>query len=116
MAWHRIVPVVVSILVIIAVALLQDLSRPLAAITAAMPLGLPLAMWIVYAAEGGDRAAMVEFTGALFLSLPPLLFFALAAWLAARAGWKLIPMLVVSYAAWGVGLGLFFGLGRLLGR
>jgi len=51
----RIVPVVLSVAVIVAVALLQARSRTLAALLAAMPLTAPLAMWIVFAASDGDH-------------------------------------------------------------
>ena len=97
---QQILPVVVSILVIIAVAILQSVSKPVAAITATMPLGIPLALWIVYAAEKGDRGEVARFTGAMVPGLGATLVFTCALWLAARAGWSLVPMLAAGYLAW----------------
>ena len=37
--------------------------KTFAAITATMPLAIPLALWIVYAANRDNPAAITEFTG-----------------------------------------------------
>jgi hypothetical protein len=54
---ERVVPVVLSVLVIVLVAILQERSRYLAAIAVTVPLTAPLAMWIVYGANSGDIQA-----------------------------------------------------------
>jgi hypothetical protein len=110
MSWQRLAPIVISIAVIILIAILQEQSRVIAAITATMPLTAPLGIWIVYAAQGGDQKAIADFNGSLFLSVWPTVGFLAAAWLAARAGWRLVPILLAGYAAWGAGLGLLFGI------
>jgi hypothetical protein len=115
MSWQRLAPIVVSIVVIILIAVLQEQSRVIAAVTATMPLTAPLGIWIVYAAQQGDRQAVAEFNGALLLGIWPTIGFLAAAWLAARAGWRLVPMLLAGYAAWGAGLGVLFGVRHLLG-
>ena len=51
---ERAVTVVVSAVVVVLVAVLQERSRHLAAIIATMPLTAPLAMWIVFSASRGD--------------------------------------------------------------
>jgi glycerol-3-phosphate acyltransferase PlsY len=43
-----VLPVVLSVLVIVVVAVVQERSRHLAAIIATVPLTAPLAMWIVF--------------------------------------------------------------------
>jgi hypothetical protein len=115
MSWQRLVPIVISIAVIILIAILQEQSKVFAAITATMPLTAPLGIWIVYAAQEGNRQAVAEFNGSLFMGIWPTVGFLVAAWLAARAGWRLVPMLAAGYAAWGVGLGVLFGVRHLLG-
>jgi hypothetical protein len=90
-------------MVIILIAVLEKQSRTIAAITAVMPLTAPLALWIVYSSSGGEQAAMSEFTLGLILGLLPTLGFAIAAWLAVRAGMKLGLVLLVGYGTWGIG-------------
>jgi hypothetical protein len=104
-AWDQILPVIISILVIIAIAILQAYSKPLAAITATMPLTIPLALWVVHAAEGGDKTEVLAFTESLLIGLVATVFFAVALWLAARAGWGLAAMLAAAYGSWAAVLG-----------
>ena len=114
-AWSRVLPVVLSILIIIAVAIIREYSRPLAAITATMPINVPLALWIVFAAEGSDQTARIDFAEGLLIGIMPTLVFLLVTWLVVRAGWTLLPTLAVGYTGWGLGLLLIFGLRRLAG-
>jgi hypothetical protein len=109
-----VLPVIVSILVIITIAVVEKQSKTLAAITAVMPVTAPLALWIVYASSGGERTAMNEFTFGLIIGLIPTFGFAITAWLAARAGMKLGPILLTGYSAWAFGTGLMYLLRNLL--
>lgn len=110
--WGRVAPVLVSIAIIIAVAILRQYSRTLAAIIATMPVNIPLALWI--ASDNSDQAQMVEFTENLVIGLPPTVVFIVVAWLIARAGGGLLPMLAGGYLAWAISLALAFGLRALL--
>jgi hypothetical protein len=103
-----ILPVVLSILVILFVAILEKQSKLFAALTATMPLAAPLALWIVYSSNSGDRAAVSQFTLSLLLGLLPTLGFLVAVWLAARAGMKLAPMILTGYGVWAVGATILF--------
>jgi hypothetical protein len=109
-----VLPVIVSILVIIAIAVLEKQSKTIAAITAVMPATAPLAIWIVYSSSGGDRIAMNEFTSGLIVGLIPTFGFAIAVWLAARAGMKLGLILLSGYGIWAFGTGLLYLLRNLL--
>jgi hypothetical protein len=115
MSWQRLAPIVISIVVIILIAILQEQSKVIAAITATMPLTAPLGIWIVYAAQAGNREAVTDFNRSLLLGIWPTVGFLVATWLAARAGWRLLPILLAGYAAWGVGLGVLIGVRSLLG-
>jgi hypothetical protein len=115
MKWNDFLPVVISILVIILVAVLEKYSKLFAAITATMPLSAPLALWIVYASSQGDQAAVQEFTSGLLMGIVPTLAFLVAVWLAARAGMKLAPILLLGYAVWGGVLLAIVGVRRLMG-
>jgi hypothetical protein len=103
---RQIAPVVISILVIITVAVLRSYSKTLAAITATMPINIPLALWIIYASDDSTSHDVTQFAAHLLGGLIATGAFTGVMWLAARAGWSLIPMLGVSYAAWAITLGI----------
>ena len=108
MKMQEVLPVIVSIGVIIAIAVVEKQSKTIAAITAVMPATAPLALWIVYSSSGGEQAAMSEFTSGLILGLIPTFGFAITAWLAARAGMKLGSILLSGYSIWAIGTGLVY--------
>jgi hypothetical protein len=68
-----------------------------------MPLTAPLALWIVYSANAGEKTAVTNFSLSLLLGLLPTLAFLITVWLAARAGMKLAPMILTGYSVWGGG-------------
>ncbi len=107
-AGSQIAPVAISILIIILIAILRTYSNTVAAITATMPLTIPLAFWIVYAAEGGDQLATTRFIESMFIGVLATSVSVAAMWLAARAGWSVIPIIVAAYSAWGALLGVFY--------
>jgi hypothetical protein len=110
-----ILPVVLSIVVIILVAVVEKQSKLAAAITATMPIGATLALWIVYSANEGEQKTMEQFSTGLMVGIIPTIAFLVAAWFSARAGLKLVPMLLVGYAVWGAVLGLILIIRRILG-
>lgn len=103
-AWGRVLPVIISICIIIAIAILREYSKTLAAIATTMPINLPLGLWLVYGASSKEE--MEQFTRSLFLNMLPTMLFVVIIWQAARAGWTLLPMITAGYAGWGIGLGL----------
>ncbi|WP_119067288.1 hypothetical protein [Aggregatilinea lenta] len=107
-------PVVVSILIILAVAALRNYSRGFASIAAVMPLNIPLGMWIVYAGADDKQATMTEFTGVLLVNIIPTLIFMIIAWQGTKAGWSLGRVLVVGYAAWALALAAVFAVRRVM--
>ncbi|MBN1451568.1 MAG: hypothetical protein JW963_11180 [Anaerolineales bacterium] len=114
MKTQDILPVVISILVIILIAVIEKHSKTIAAITAVMPLTAHLTLWIVYSSSGGEQAAMSEFSFGLIMGLIPTLGFTIAAWLAARAGMKLVPIILTGYSVWAITLGTVYLLKNLL--
>lgn len=104
-AWGRLAPVILSILIILLVAILREHSRTLASIVATMPINIPLALWIV-ASGDGSAAGLPAFAQALFINIWPTVVFLLVAWLAARAGWGLLPVVIAGYVGWGASLGI----------
>jgi len=112
---QNIIPVLLSILAIILVAVLEKQSKLFAALTATMPLAAPLALWIVYSSNVGDKTAISQFSLSLLLGLLPTLAFLITVWLAARAGLKLVPMILMGYGVWAIGASLLYLLRNILG-
>ena len=110
-----ILPVLLSIIVIILVAVVEKQSKLFAALTATMPLATPLALWIVYSANAGDKTVVSQFSLSLLLGLLPTLAFLVTVWLGARAGMKLAPMILTGYGVWGVGAAILYFLRNTLG-
>jgi hypothetical protein len=110
----EIIPVAISIVVIVMVAVLQKYSKLFAAVTATMPLTIPLSLWVVYASVQGERAQVEEYAQSLVMGVVPTLAFTLALWLGARQGLKIAPLLVMSYIVWGAVLLASIGMRRLL--
>jgi len=110
----EIIPLAISIVVIILVAVIQRYSKLFAAVTATMPLTIPLALWIVYASTDGDQVQLEDFTQSLVIGTIPTLCFTLALWLGTRQGLKLLPLLVMSYITWGVVLLILVGVRKIL--
>src|SRR5262245_45652645 len=104
-ALRQILPVIVSILIIITVAILRNYSKTLAAIFATMPINIPLSLWIIYSGDSGSPPAIAEYALSLVYGIFPTVVFVIVAWLAFRAGWSLLPTLGVGYLTWGVLLG-----------
>lgn len=112
---NDVIPVVVSILVIILVAILEKQSKLLAAVTATMPLAAPLALWIVYSSVGGDQAQMTLFSRSMVLGILPTVAFLLTVWITTRAGQPFLATILIGYAVWGVGFLLLLALKNVLG-
>ncbi|MGD9092137.1 MAG: hypothetical protein PVF74_04790 [Anaerolineales bacterium] len=110
-----ILPVIISIIVIILVAILEKQSKLVAAITATMPLTIALGLWIVYASAKGEREAVTQFNLSMLLSIFPTIGFLVAIWLGARAGLKLGALLILGYTVWGIGTLILFFMRRTLG-
>ena len=115
MSWQEISRILVAFVVIVAVTVVQKQSRLIAAITATMPINIPLALWILFSSTGGDGSSMKEFTQSLVLGIFPTVGFLVTVWLASRANMRLAPMLLMGYAVWGAGVLILMGLSQRWG-
>lgn len=104
--WSRILPVLVSIAIIIAVAILRQYSRTIAAIAATMPINIPLGMWIIYVGSDDKQTALADFTQAALINIVPTIAFLIVAWQMSRSGYGAVPSIFVGYVVWAAGLGL----------
>jgi ABC-type transport system involved in cytochrome bd biosynthesis fused ATPase/permease subunit len=108
-------PVLVSIVVIVFIALISESSRLVAAVTATMPLTIPISMWIVYVNSGGQQRALVEYTDSLVIGFIAAMAFLVGAWIAARKGLGLWQTVAFGYGVWGGILSLAMLVRRTLG-
>jgi len=113
--WEKVIPVIISIIVIIAVAIISEYSKTLASITAVMPIGIPLGMWVAVAGQDNPEEFLAEFAGLISINMIPTLTFLAAAWWIARSGNGLVPTVTGGYVAWGISLALLFGIRRVVG-
>lgn len=109
------VPVLLSILTIVLVAILEKQSKLFAALTATMPLTAPLALWIVYSSNAGEKTAVTQFSLSLLLGVLPTFAFLVTVWLTARAGMKFLPMILAGYSVWAAGATLLYLMRNALG-
>ena len=96
----RVLTVLLSVLIVVLVAVVQERSRHLAAIIATMPLTAPLAMWIVFSASGGDQRQTADFAASMIVGAAGSVVFVLACWLGFRQGWGFPLTLIAAAAAW----------------
>jgi len=97
---QRAVTVLLSVLIVILVAVVQERSRHLAAILATMPLTAPLAMWIVFSASSGDQGQTGDFVRSMVIGSVASLVFVLACWLGLRQGWGFLVTLAFASTIW----------------
>ena len=112
---QEILPVLVSIVVIILVAVLQRFSKTVAAVTATMPINIPLSIWIIYASSAGDHSTMTHYANGLLAGIIPTVAFVVATGVAARLAFHLPSTILFGYATWAVALLVVIYLQRLLG-
>ena len=115
MKWQEILPVLISIIIIILIAIIGRTNRFLAATTATMPINVALGMWIIYSSSGGDAKSVSEFSQGLLIAIIPTIGFLVTIWLASRAQLKIIPMLLLGYSVWAIGLALIFSIRKFIG-
>jgi hypothetical protein len=97
---EQVVPVVLSVLIIVLVAVVQERSRHLAALIAAVPLTAPLAMWIVFSATQGDHSQTADFAASMLVGFVASLIFVVACWFGFRQQWSFPSVLVFGSAIW----------------
>lgn len=86
--------------ILVAVALLSERFRGVAGILTAMPLQIPLAMWIVYSSTGGSAQSTAEFAHGAVLGIVPTGIFCLVCWGALSRGLALPHVLLLAYGIW----------------
>lgn len=89
-----------SILVLTLITVVGERHRGVAGFLAAMPVQIPLAIWLIYANTSGSIEKTTEFARAAFFGIIPTVIFCLAAWAALNKGLNLPRVYVLAYAIW----------------
>lgn len=106
-------PVIISILIILAVAYLRNRSRTFAVLAGTMPINLPLTLWITFAGTGAEASTISGFVRSLFLAMIATMTWVLIVWLATHYGWGLLPAVLGGYAAWALFVVILISMGYL---
>ncbi|GAB1422525.1 hypothetical protein MASR2M15_27590 [Anaerolineales bacterium] len=105
--WAKILPVLVSIVVIIGIAIVSTASTATAALFATIPTKIPISLWIVASTGGNeDPEVLASYMGSVFFGLLSALTFRAVAYLCLRSGIKLMPSMIISYIAYFVVFGI----------
>jgi hypothetical protein len=100
----------ISFLLITAIALLSERSRFMASIASAMPAKLALALWFVFSDTGGDRALTADFCRTTLFALIPTAMFLVGCWFALRQGWSLGWVIAFGYGVWLASVGVYWAI------
>lgn len=96
----KLVQIGISLVVIAFVTWIGDRQRHLAGLAAAMPLTIPLTMWIVFTNTGHNYQKTAEFASGAITSILGTTAFVLVCYLLLRARLHFGLVLVGGYAAW----------------
>ena len=96
----KLAQIAISIAVILFVVWVGDKQRNLAGLVAAMPLTIPLTLWIVYANTGGDRGKTGEFAAGALTSILGTVVFVVVCYLLLRTRLHIAFVIAGGYAAW----------------
>jgi hypothetical protein len=111
---QKTLPVITSIAIIIAVAILRDRSKTLAAILATMPINIPLALWVVFGTGSHEQRDVELFVRALLPGIIATTVWIAVVFVALHFGMRLLPAVGIGYVVWGVLIFVFIQLGWIL--
>jgi hypothetical protein len=113
---QRAAQLVVSFIVITALALLSERSRFATSIASAMPVNLALALWFVFTDTGGDHALTASFARSTLLALIPTAIFLVACWYALSRGWSIGWTMAFGYGVWAAAVAVYWAAENRLTR
>jgi hypothetical protein len=110
---QKYLPVVASILIIIAVAILRERSKVVATIFATMPVNMPLALWVLVNGGNDDSNVIAEYVRNFIIGLVPAFVWLFVVYGALKLGWSLLASIVSGYAVWALLIAGLFWVGIL---
>jgi uncharacterized membrane protein (GlpM family) len=112
----KLAQIAISLIIIVLVSWIGDKQRHLAGLAAAMPITIPLTMWIVFSNTGGDYEKTVEFAAGTVSSILGTTVFVLVCYFLLRARLHLALVIAGGYAAWFAVISLLPHLARQASR
>jgi hypothetical protein len=100
--WQKTLPVIISIIIILIVAVLRDKSKTLATLFATMPINMPLALWVIASGSAEDAAVLSGYVRNFIIALVPGFIWLGVVYALLKIGWGLLSAIVGGYAVWGV--------------
>lgn len=100
MPLSKVYQLALSMLVLTLIALIGERHRGVAGFLAAMPVQIPLAIWIIYSSTGGSVDKTSEFARAALFGIIPTAIFRLAAWITLSRGIALSRVYLLAYGMW----------------
>jgi hypothetical protein len=110
---QKALPVVTSVVIILAVAFLRDRSKVLATIFATMPINMPLALWVMASSGPEDSAVLANYVRSFIIGLVPAFIWLGVVYVCLRLGWNLLGAIGAGYLVWAILIGLLLALGVL---
>jgi hypothetical protein len=108
--WSKVLPVIISIVVIISIAVLRRYSTTVASIAAVMPINIPLGIAIIYFStpEKERDIKIPSFAYDLGINLIPTFIFTIVVWRMFAAGYGFWATILGGYVVWAISLGVLF--------
>jgi hypothetical protein len=110
---QKALPVVTSVIIILAVAFLRDRSKVLATIFATMPINMPLALWVLISDGAEDSALLANYVRSFIIGLIPAFIWLGVVYVCLRLGWNLLGSIGAGYLVWAVLIAILLALGVL---
>jgi hypothetical protein len=110
---QKALPVVTSVIIILAVAFLRDRSKVLATIFATMPINMPLALWVMISDGPEDSALLANYVRSFIIGLVPAFIWLGVVYVCLRLGWNLLGSIGAGYLVWVVLIASLLALGVL---
>jgi hypothetical protein len=96
----RLAQIAISLAVIVLVTWIGDRQRHIAGLISAMPMTIPLTMWIVFSNTRGDYPKTSEFAGGALTSILGTVVFVFVCYLLLRVRLHFALVIAGGYAAW----------------
>lgn len=101
--FEKILPTIISIILLLTITLLKDRSKAIAAVLAIAPVNIVLALIILYGKYNGDSSALAPVLRNMAIGIFGTLLWLVTAFLILRAGitlWFAIPAGYTMFACW----------------
>jgi hypothetical protein len=100
LTWQRISPILISICVLVFVNVMGQRNRTVAGMASAMPVTLPLAMWVYYRTSGTGYPGLTQFVGAQMRAIVATVAFVVVCYVTISHRWPFLAAIAAGYGTW----------------